>query len=202
LIEVPASGGNDTFAILLSGDGGWAGLDKEVANALVAKGIAVVGFDSLRYFWKARQPQELADDIDRVVRHYAKHWGKNRVVLIGYSQGADVLPFAVNRLPDASRTRLAQTVLMGLGQNASFEFHLADWIGKDDGLPILPEAVKLNEATTLCLYGEDEDDSLCPDIPRGHVHAQSLPGGHHFDGAYDKLADLILQRIATPQEGP
>lgn len=198
LIEVPADGDNDTFAILLSGDGGWAGLDKEVAKALVAKGIAVVGFDSLRYFWKAREPAELATDIDRIVRHYAKHWGKKRVVLIGYSQGADVLPFAVNRLPDASRARVAQTVLMGLGQNASFEFHLANWIGKDDGLPILPEAVKLSEADTLCLYGEDEDDSLCPDIPPGHVHAQSLPGGHHFDGAYDKLAELIVQRIARP----
>jgi type IV secretory pathway VirJ component len=87
---------------------------------------------------------------------------------------------------------------MGLGQNASFEFHLANWIGKDDGLPILPEAMKLSEAGTLCLYGEDEDDSLCPDIPPGHVHAQSLPGGHHFDGAYDKLAELIVQRIAEP----
>jgi type IV secretory pathway VirJ component len=30
------------------------------------------------------------------------------------------------------------------------------------------------------------------------VHAQSLPGGHHFDGAYDKLAELILQRAANP----
>ena len=198
LIEVPADGGNDTFAILLSGDGGWAGLDKEVANALVAKGIPVVGFDSLRYFWKAREPEELATDVDRIVRHYAKHWGKKRVVLIGYSQGADVLPFAVNRLPASSRALVAQTVLMGLGQNASFEFHLSNWVGNDDGLPILPEAIKLSDADTLCLYGEDEDDSLCPDIPPGHVHAQSLAGGHHFDGAYDKLAELIVQRIAEP----
>jgi type IV secretory pathway VirJ component len=30
------------------------------------------------------------------------------------------------------------------------------------------------------------------------VHARSLAGGHHFDGAYDKLAELILQRIARP----
>ena len=198
LIEVPASGDSDVFALLLSGDGGWAGLDKEVADALVAKGIPVVGFDSLRYFWRAREPDELATDVDRIVRYYTKHWGKKRVVLIGYSQGADVLPFAVNRLPAASRARVAQTVLMGLGQNASFEFHLANWIGKDDGLPILPEAIKLDEADTLCLYGEDEDDSLCPQIPPGHVHAQSLAGGHHFDGAYDKLAELIVQRIAQP----
>ncbi|MDR6839787.1 AcvB/VirJ family lysyl-phosphatidylglycerol hydrolase [Pseudoxanthomonas sacheonensis] len=198
LIEVPADGDSDTFAILLSGDGGWAGLDKEVAKSLVAKGIPVVGFDSLRYFWKAREPEELATDVDRIVRHYAKHWRKKRVVLIGYSQGADVLPFAVNRLPASSRALVAQTVLMGLGQNASFEFHLSNWVGNDDGLPILPEAIKLSDADTLCLYGEDEDDSLCPDIPPGHVHAQSLAGGHHFDGAYDKLAELIVQRIAEP----
>lgn len=194
LIEMPASGDSDTFAILLSGDGGWAGLDKQVAASLVAEGITVVGFDSLRYFWKARDPKGLATDVDRMLRYYAAHWGKKRVLLIGYSQGADVLPFAVNRLPATSRALVAQTVLMGLGQNASFEFHLADWIGKDDGLPILPEVVRLNEADTLCLYGVDEEDSLCPKIPPGHLRAQSLPGGHHFDGAYDKLAEIILQR--------
>jgi type IV secretory pathway VirJ component len=198
LIEMPASGDSDTFAILLSGDGGWAGLDKQVAAALVAKGIPIVGFDSLRYFWKARDPQGLATDVDRIVRYYSEHWDKKRVLLIGYSQGADVLPFAVNRLPAGSRTLVARTVLMGLGQNASFEFHLANWIGKDDGLPILPEVVRLNEAHTLCLYGEDEEDSLCPKIPPGHVRAQPLAGGHHFDGAYDKLAELILQDAAKP----
>lgn len=194
LIEMPANGNSDIFAVLLSGDGGWAGLDKQVAASLVAKGVPVVGFDSLRYFWKARDPNGLGIDIDRIVRYYAGHWGKKRVLLIGYSQGADVLPFAVNRLPAASRALVAQTVLMGLGKNASFEFHLANWIGKDDGLPILPEVIRLHEADTLCLYGKDEEDSLCPEIPHGHVHAQALAGGHHFDGAYDKLAELIVQR--------
>ncbi|WP_368561597.1 AcvB/VirJ family lysyl-phosphatidylglycerol hydrolase [Pseudoxanthomonas sp. UTMC 1351] len=196
LIEMPASGNGDTFAVLLSGDGGWAGLDKQVAASLVAKGIPVVSFDSLRYFWKARDPKGLATDLDRIVRYYAGRWSKKRVLLIGYSQGADVLPFAVNRLPAASRVLIARIVLMGLGQNASFEFHLANWIGKDDGLPILPEVIRLREAETLCLYGQDEKDSLCPEIAAGHVHAQPLAGGHHFDGAYDKLAELILRRSA------
>lgn len=199
LVEVPATGNGDTFAVLLSGDGGWAGLDKGVAAALAAKGVPVAGLDSLRYFWTARTPQGLAADLDRVLRYYAAHWKKSRALLIGYSQGADVLPFAVNRLPATSKMLVTQTVLMGLSEKASFEFHLGNWVGGSGSEPILPEAQKLDAATTLCLYGvDDAKDSLCPKIPAGHVHAQALPGGHHFNGAYGKLAELILSRAKAP----
>ena len=49
------------------------------------------------------------------------------------------------------------------------------------------------------LYGKDESDSLCPQVQRGKIKAQALPGGHHFDGAYDKLAQLILSFSAGLQ---
>lgn len=201
LVEVSPAGAaaataGDTFAVLLSGDGGWAGLDKDVASALAAQGIPVVGFDSLRYFWTSRTPQGLAADLDRVLRYYAAHWQRSRAVLIGYSQGADVLPFAVNRLPPPAQAMVARTVLMGLSPKASFEFHLGNWVSHDDdGLPILPEALTLDAAKTLCLYGKEEADSLCPKIPPGHVTAEGLAGGHHFDGAYDALAARILAQL-------
>lgn len=194
LVEVPATGTGDSFAILLSGDGGWAGLDKDVAQVMAKHGIPVVGFDSLRYFWEKRTPDELAADLDRVIRSYSARWQRPRVRLIGYSQGADVLPFAINRLSPETRRMVVQNVLIGLGTNASFEFHLTHWMGNEDadGLPILPEVSRLRGDQTLCLYGEGETESLCPKIPPGHVTARTLPGGHHFDGAYDRLADIIL----------
>jgi type IV secretory pathway VirJ component len=198
LIEVKATAAeSDTYAVLLSGDGGWAGLDKEVAAALAAKGIPVVGFDSLRYFWTPRKPEGLAKDLDRVLRYYGPQWKKKRVLLLGYSQGADVLPFAINRLPAAARAQIAQTVLMGLSEKASFEFHVTNWMSVDDdeGLPILPEASKLAAAQTLCVKGEGENDSLCDRIPPAHVQVTSLPGGHHFGGDYARLAEVILQRV-------
>jgi type IV secretory pathway VirJ component len=195
LVEVPAARavGGDTFAILLSGDGGWAGLDRDVAAALAARGIPVAGFDTLRYFWTARTPEGLAGDLDRVLRFYADKWHRGRALLIGYSQGADVLSFGLNRLPPASRALVARTVLMALGEKASFEFHLDNWIGGDRGaIPILPEVRQLTEGGTLCLYGEDETDSLCPKIPPGHVRVEALPGGHHFGGDHDALAARII----------
>jgi type IV secretory pathway VirJ component len=194
VVEVRAATPGTTFAVLLSGDGGWAGLDKNVAAALAEKGVDVVGVDSLRYFWKPRTPQGLADDLDRVVRYYAAHWHKTGVVLIGYSQGADVLPFAINRLPPASRQLVIYSVMMGLGTNASFEFHVGNWMGGESGaIPIQPEAARLQPAKTLCIYGENEKDSLCPKLAPDSVEAHVMSGGHHFDGAYGDLAALILE---------
>jgi type IV secretory pathway VirJ component len=196
LVEVRAATSGPTFAVMLSGDGGWAGLDKNVAAALSKRGIDVVGLDSLRYFWSARTPQGLAGDLDRVVRYYAAHWRKTGVVLIGYSQGADVLPFALNRLPPASRRLVTHAVLMGLGTNASFEFHVGNWLGGESGaIPIQPEAARLQPDKTLCIYGQDETDSLCPRLAPASVEAHAMTGGHHFDGAYDALASVIIERL-------
>jgi type IV secretory pathway VirJ component len=66
--------------------------------------MPVVGLDSLRYFWKERTPRAPPGDVDLILRHYLAAWDKQIVVLIGYSQGADILPFVVNRLPAHMRT--------------------------------------------------------------------------------------------------
>jgi type IV secretory pathway VirJ component len=184
------------FAILLSGDGGWAGISQGIAAALARGGIPVAGFDSLRYFWTARTPQRVADDLDRLIRYYAAHWQRDDVLLIGYSQGADVLPFALNRLPAATpRARGGRRTLLALGQKASFEFHVANWIGPSGDHPIEPEASRLDAARTLCIYGTAERDSPCPRLAPNHVQAIALPGGHHFGGDYDRLADLIVSQL-------
>jgi len=202
VIEVPATGKPaanlaDTFAILMSGDGGWAGLDRDVAGALSAHGIPVVGVDSLRYFWSARTPASGALDIDRLMRFYQTRWNKKRAILIGYSQGADVLPFMVNRMPPLARERVGLLVLMGLGQKADFEFRMTNWVmSSQNGLPIRPEVERLPDGMAMCIYGADEDDSNCPGLDPKRVQVVKMPGGHHFDGNYTALADVILQGLS------
>ncbi|QHE74649.1 AcvB/VirJ family lysyl-phosphatidylglycerol hydrolase [Hydrogenophaga sp. PBL-H3] len=199
LVLVPSTVPSDTLAVLLSGDGGWAGIDKQLAAKLAAAGMPVVGLDSLRYFWSARTPDGLAQDLDRVMRTFAVQWKKSRVVLIGYSQGADVLPFAVNRLPATSSTLLAHTVLIGPGEKASFEFRLTNWVSKNTaGLLLMPELQKMTAAKTLCIYGTDDRETLCPHVSTEFVTPVPMAGGHHFDGVYQKLTDQILQRTKAP----
>ncbi|HEY4069594.1 MAG TPA: AcvB/VirJ family lysyl-phosphatidylglycerol hydrolase [Burkholderiaceae bacterium] len=195
IVELPVAGAGTRLAIMLSGDGGWAGIDKGIAEELVKQGVPVAGLDSLRYFWGARTPDGLAADLDRVIRYYAARWKRQDVILVGYSQGADVLPFAINRLPARTRAQIRLTALLGLGQQASFEFHVANWLGPSGDRPIAPEARQLAAARTLCLYGQAERDSLCPQLAPLHVQAVPLSGGHHFSGDYGALAARILEGV-------
>lgn len=199
LIEVlPQGAGTDTFAVLLSGDGGWTGLDKDVAAALAARGVAVVGWDSLRYFWKARTPDELASDAGRLIAHYSQQWQKPHVMLLGYSQGANVLPFLVNRLASDQRDKVALVAMTGLGLEADFEFHFANWVGASaKALAIIPETARLGSPKAICIYGREDPESSCTRLDPKRVQAIALPGGHHFNGDYGKVAETILQAAAA-----
>ena len=191
--EVHASGVSDEFALLLTGDGGWAGLDQELAARLAASGVPTVGLNSLKYFWSERTPDGTARDVARLLRHYLAAWHKQRVLLVGYSFGADVLPFVVNRLPPELRERVASVSLLGIDSNASFEVRIADWVGSDGaGAPTRPELAALTHVPVLCIYGEGESDSICPGLPAGGIAREQVGKGHHFSGEYALLADRIL----------
>jgi type IV secretory pathway VirJ component len=198
LHEIAAAPGTSSprMAVFLSGDGGWATLDREVSAALAAQGIPVVGWDSLRYFWTARTPDGAAADLERVLRHYMQVWNKQRVVLVGYSQGADTMPFMLNRLPEKTRAAVDLTSLLGLSDSAYFEFHVSHWLGNPSGgLPVAPELAQLSPGPLVCLYGSDEKDSFCrsPTLPRSKVI--ELPGGHHYSGGYAAVAAKIIERL-------
>jgi len=193
IVEIPASGPADDRAVLLmTGDGGYTGLDQALAAGFAARGQPVAVLNSLKYFWKARTPQEVANDVDRMIRHYSATWHRQRIILVGYSQGADVMPFVLNRLPQATRAQVAAVALIGFSDSAVFEFHIANWLKEPKGTPTLPELSKLRGLPLTCIYGAEEKTSFCPQVPAGIVKLQRLPGGHHFDGDYQAVTQAAL----------
>jgi type IV secretory pathway VirJ component len=195
LIELRAAQPTDLLAIVISGDGGWRDLDKTMALALQRDGVSVVGIDSLRYFWSEKTPQQTANDIARVVRAYNARWHTSHVALLGYSFGADVMPFAYNRLPADVRDDVSYISLMGFSPSADFQIRVTGWLGmpaSEKALQVRPEFAKLPPAMVQCIYGEKEEDTLCPALTKTGIEVVKLPGDHHFGGDYDALARRIL----------
>jgi type IV secretory pathway VirJ component len=190
------------FAVLYSGDGGWRDLDRSLAGLLAARGIDVVGVDVLRYYWRTKQPDVAARDLARIMKRYEEHWDADQVILIGFSFGANVIPFMVNRLPPDQRAKVKLITLLSPERATAFEVSPAGWMGKaaNATIPIDPELKGLSTIPLQCVYGQDEGkDSLCTTQAAAHFDVIRKPGGHHFDNKYEQLADAIIKAAGLAQ---
>jgi len=201
LVAVPARADGDALVVLITGDGNWAESDRMLADELAARGVPVVGLKARTYLAPGRTPEETAADVARILRAYGARWGRSRVALVGYSRGADAVPFVATRLPADLRGRLALVAMLGPGLHANFHFHWMDLVrdtGRPDDLPTRPEIERLAGTGTplLCVYGREERESACRGAPAGAMRVVARPGGHHFDRDFRALGDIIADALA------
>jgi type IV secretory pathway VirJ component len=195
LIELSASKSSNRFAIMLTGDGGWRRIDRKVTDDLRDAGIPVVGFLTNDYFQTRRTADESGCALERVIRYYKLNWKKDKVLLIGYSRGADVLPFMASRLPDDLRPSVQLIALLGLEPTIDFRYR-PFWMlhfHREAQFPVRPEVEKLRGENVVCVYGERESDSPCPQLDPASFKLVREPGSHHFAGQYKSVADVILR---------
>lgn len=196
IVESPAERPGPLLAVIYSGDGGWRDIDRQIGQVLSEQGVSVIGVDALRYFWSQKSPEIAAHDLDRILTFYRSHWDRPEVILVGYSFGADVLPAMFNRLSDRSRRSIVLISLLGLSETADFEIHVSDWLGEDpgeDAVPVRPDLARIDPKLIQCIYGVEEEDTLCTDPLLHGAEVIQRPGGHHFDGDYHALAEAILR---------
>jgi type IV secretory pathway VirJ component len=180
---------------MLTGDGGWRRIDRKVTDDLRDAGIPVVGFLTNDYFRTRRTPDESGCALERVIRFYKLIWKKDKVLLIGYSRGADALPFMASRLPDDLRPSVQVIALLGLEPTIDFTYR-PFWMlrfHREPQFPVKPEVEKLRGQNVVCVYGERESDSLCPQLDPAAFKLVREPGSHHFAGQYKSVAAVILR---------
>jgi type IV secretory pathway VirJ component len=200
LVEIPAVGAahGGLVAVILSADGGWVTFDKVVANRFAAAGVPVVGWSSLDYYRTPRTQDEAAADLARVLRTHLPAGA--RAYLVGYSFGADVLPFLVNRLPADLRARVAGVALVGLSSYAVFHFQPGEWVGLLRGprYATLPEVRRLGDLPLLCVYGSGDRDAICEGLGIPGARVVAVPSGHRFAGISPQVADLLVRAATAP----
>jgi len=206
LIEVPAQGEfAQRIAVILTGDGGWAGLDIAIANELAARGIHVIGLNTLKFFWQTRKPEEAADALNRIVGHYGAEHPAADFIVLGYSFGAGLVPVVINRAADAARARIVAGVMISPDAEAVFEIHVGDWFGSTHHQGALPLAQEIadTKVALICVHGDEEGaDSFCPSqTGKAQLRELALPGGHHYNGDYAELATRIAASLPSRASG-
>ena len=200
LTEIAPKGTPDgRVVIMFSGDGGWAGLDKGVAKVLSAHGVRVVGLSSLEYFWHKKTPQQTAQALARILAAYTARYPDARYTLMGYSFGAGVVPVVYNLLPPELKQHVGAEVLISPDPEGWFDIHIGDWFTTTKhqyNVPLDPEIAR-TRIPVICLSGQTEGhDTYCDSLARrGMAKLVTLPGGHHYQGDYDRLGRVILQAL-------
>jgi type IV secretory pathway VirJ component len=161
-------------------------------------GVSVVGWDSLRYFWRKKTPDETAADLAAIIRTYGVKWRADKVALIGFSFGADVIPFVYNRLPPPLRERVAMITLLSSSRAADWEIRVAGWLGaapSSDASPIEPAIRQISGRKIQCFYGDQDTNSDCASLSSHGAEVFEKKGLHHFDGDYILIAHQILDGL-------
>jgi type IV secretory pathway VirJ component len=171
------------IALLISGDGGWYGFEQQIADNFAIRGIPTIGLDSKKYFWKRRTPEATASDIARALNFYGKEWGREKFVLIGYSLGAEIVPFIVNMLPEEIKSKIESAVLLSPATTTDFEIHISNMLGmgnRQNTYSTINEIIKMQSVPTLIIFGDGEKTAI-PELLNGtSVIIRKIPGDHHY----------------------
>jgi type IV secretory pathway VirJ component len=170
-------------ALLVSGDGGWYGFEQSIADKLANHGIPTLGLDAKKYFWKRRTPEETASDMIKALNFYSKEWGRERFLLIGYSLGAEIVPFITSRLPGEMSDKVTLTVLLSPETTTDFEIHVSNMLGignRQNTFQVMDEIIKAQIVPTLIIIGDGEKTRV-PELLTGtSVKIKKIPGDHHY----------------------
>lgn len=200
LTLIPTKNKNEDLpvAFLISGDGGWTSFDQSFGEALAEKGIPVIALDAQKYFWNAKTPLETANAIAKAVEHYMQQWNKKTFLLVGYSFGASVVPFAAANFPESLKEKLKGVYALSPDVKADFEIHIADMLSLEsssDNYDVISEMKKIKAYNPVCFFGTEEDSETRNRFSESGIKTIEIPGSHHFNNDYNKLAESIFKEI-------
>lgn len=195
LTEFPANDSTPYFVVFITGDGGVKEFVDVVAGYLQMRRVSLVALDAQKYFWSEKKPAAIAADLVRTEDYYLRKWNKRSVVYMGYSMGADVLPFALNAMADRQLATVHDVILIAPAQKAVFVITVSGYLHDgEEGADVYPELRRLRLKRVFCIADDSKHSVGRLDL-RNVVDYVVLPGGHHFGHDYKTLCAVIGRRL-------
>ena len=196
--EWPATSHDKPFIFYISGDGGLNKFSTDLCIALNKAGYEVVALNARAYFWDKKTPEKTATDVNNYLSRKLTGRENQQVVLIGYSFGADVLPFIIGRLSKNIHENLRVSFMLASSGTTDFEIHWSDIMGENikRSMDVVSEINKLAGDNIVIVTASNEHTLNLNEISLKKYTHEILPGGHHFDGDTEEVASVLLRHIA------
>jgi type IV secretory pathway VirJ component len=186
--------------------GGWRAFDEQLARWLAEDGFWVGGIDCLKYFWKPQDDREAAaKDVSQfadALRAASGAGNRARIVLAGYSFGADLAPWIAGA--PGGPDRVAALLMIGPDLRGSTEARVTEILGFSHKDHTFDTAAALSDARAipvLFIQGGKDDSSAAPALAaafRGPKILTVVPGAtHHFAGHEGELRHAVLDGLRT-----
>jgi type IV secretory pathway VirJ component len=182
---------NKPLIFYLTGDGGMNSFSKSFIKQWNRHGYPIIALNLKSYLWNAKTPDKAAADVTGLLRKYMHNWKRQRLVLVGYSLGADVLPFVQTRLEDDVKDKSSNLVLLSPSATTDFEVHV---FYSSKGASVPAEINKLTKPT-LIIFGNAEKDVPEKSISNKNVTIIKVPGDHHYNDDVAYLVQQISNRL-------
>lgn len=194
-LKVWSSEGSMPLILYISGDGGFNNFSAGLCNNLHQAGFEVIALNAKAYFSDQKTPEQTTLDLTPVLIKQFGHRKNQQLIMIGYSFGADVMPFIVNRLPDVISSKLLITLLMSPSTTTDFETHWQDMLGisRKRDRDIVAEINRMQSRRLVTFLGSDETDFPVEAIKLKNYKNEWLTGGHHYDGDIAALIERMMK---------
>ena len=196
----PARPAPDTGALYWSGDMGMrVGIGEGLVDDVAASGIPVLTVSSPMLFAAGRDRAFVEEAVESSVRAALARTHARQLVVIGNSFGADILGAGLGALPQDLRSRIASVILLVPGRDIYFHANPTGifYRGPTDASPAHTIPL-LHGLPVTCIYGADEDDSLCEAPAMSGAQRVQIADGHLMLWSHRPLAQALLRAIANP----
>lgn len=180
----------------ISGDAGFNTFSKTFAQELHNYGFDVFALNTKQYFWQKKTPLQASQDSEKFLKQIIKNRNNKKIIIVGYSYGADVAPFIYNRLDADFQKNIQNLLIIGPSKVNDFEIHLEEYItgSHQHGFSVIHEINQLKNVP-FTLVVSDFENKYFPraEISLKNYHFLHLHGNHHFSGNTKMLADSIVK---------
>lgn len=182
--------------IYFSGDGGFNAFSNALCDDFSKNGYNVIALNSKSYFWKKKTSQQTAAFIEPYIQKYFKERRQQSVALIGYSFGADVMPFVYNSLPQAIQKITNKIILLAPSPTTDFEVHMLDMAGSSTtyNMDVAAEINKIQSASVY-IINSNKSDFPVNKVKIKNAYTTIINSSFHFDKNLQALLPSVYKSL-------